>query len=92
MRPAAEKSTYPARIEQRLGGRPQFERFSGQILDWTDSAMSRAYALRRLAQQFPRERRKRDGRRETAARSANWACEHLAAFARKRTRRKYRPR
>ena len=44
---------YQARIEQRLGGRPQFERFSGQLLDWTDSAMARAYALRRLAQQFP---------------------------------------
>jgi len=49
---AGEKSKYAARIEQRLGGRPQFERFSGQILDWTDAAMSRAYALRRLAQQF----------------------------------------
>jgi hypothetical protein len=48
-----ERSTHPARIEQRLGGRPQFERFSGQLLDWTDSAMSRAYALRRLSQQFP---------------------------------------
>jgi hypothetical protein len=49
----ADKSTHAARIEQRLGGRPQFERFSGQLLDWTDAAMSRAYALRRLAQQFP---------------------------------------
>jgi hypothetical protein len=39
-------------MEQRLGGRPQFERVSGQVLDWTDSAMTRAYALRRLAQQF----------------------------------------
>ena len=49
----SEKSPYPARIEERLGGRPQFERFSGQVLEWTDSAMTRAYALRRLAQQFP---------------------------------------
>ena len=47
-----EKSTYAARIEERLGGRPQFERFSSSLLDWTDSAMTRAYALRRLAQQF----------------------------------------
>jgi len=47
-----EKSTYPARIEERLGGRPQFERFSSSVLDWTESAMTRAYALRRLAQQF----------------------------------------
>jgi hypothetical protein len=49
---STERPTYTARIEQRLGGRPQFERFSGQLLDWTDSAMSRAYALHRLAQQF----------------------------------------
>ena len=49
----ADRSSYQARIEQRLGGRPQFERFSGQLLDWTDAAMTRAYALRRLAQQFP---------------------------------------
>jgi hypothetical protein len=49
----ADKTNFQARIEQRLGGRPQFERFSGQLLDWTDSAMARAYALRRLAQQFP---------------------------------------
>jgi hypothetical protein len=48
-----EKSKYIARLEQRLGGRPQFERFSGHLLDWTDAAMSRVYALRRLAQQFP---------------------------------------
>jgi hypothetical protein len=49
----AGKSTDQARIEQRLGGRPQFERFSGQLLDWTESALGRAYALHRLAQQFP---------------------------------------
>ena len=48
----SEKTNQTARIEQRLGGRPQFERVSGQILEWTDSAMARAYALRRLAQQF----------------------------------------
>lgn len=47
-----DKSTYAARIEERLGGRPQFERFSSGVLDWADSAMTRAYALRRLAQQF----------------------------------------
>jgi hypothetical protein len=50
-----EKPKYPARLEARLGGRPQFERFSGQVLDWTDSVMARVYALRHLAQQFPVE-------------------------------------
>jgi len=52
---AGSEKTNTARIEQRLGGRPQFERVSGQILEWTDSAMTRAYALRRLAQQFSPE-------------------------------------
>jgi len=42
-----------ARVEQQLGGRPQFERFSSQMLDWNDAAMARAYALRRLAERFP---------------------------------------
>ncbi len=75
----AERATYPARIEQRLGGRPQFERFSGQILDWTDSAMSRAYALRRLAQQFPQSSESAmlpEDRRTLH----NLGREHLAAF------------
>ena len=48
-----ENKQLQARIEERLGGRPQFERFSGQLLDWMDSVMARAYALRRLAQEFP---------------------------------------
>ena len=51
----ADKNNRTARIEQRLGGRPQFERVSGQLLDWNDSAMTRAYALRRLAQEFSAE-------------------------------------
>ena len=74
-----EKSTYAARIEERLGGRPQFERFSSSVLDWTDSAMTRAYALRRLAQQFPAaaENSMTDEDRRTLRRLGR---EHLAAF------------
>jgi hypothetical protein len=74
-----EKSTYPARIEERLGGRPQFERFSSSVLDWTDSAMTRAYALRRLAQQFPAaaEKEMTAEDRRTLHRLGR---EHLAAF------------
>ena len=74
-----EKSTYPARIEERLGGRPQFERFSSSVLDWTDSAMTRAYALRRLAQQFPAaaENQMTAEDRRTLRKLAR---EHLAAF------------
>ena len=41
------------RVERQLGGRPQFERFSSQMLDWNDQAMAQAYALRRLAERFP---------------------------------------
>jgi hypothetical protein len=74
-----EKSTYAARIEERLGGRPQFERFSSSVLDWTDSAMTRAYALRRLAQQFSvaAEKEMNAEDRRTLRRLGR---EHLAAF------------
>jgi anti-sigma factor RsiW len=51
-----EKPKYPARLEQRLGGRPQFERFSGQVMDWSEAVMARVYALHNLAQQFPAEK------------------------------------
>jgi hypothetical protein len=44
---------FQARLEEWLGGRLQYERFSSQLLDGSDAVMSRAYALRRLAQQFP---------------------------------------
>ncbi len=75
-----EKSTYTARIEERLGGRPQFERFSSSVLDWTDSAMTRAYALRRLAQQFSAEA---ESQMSAADRHVlhKLGREHLAAFA-----------
>jgi len=75
-----EAPKYPARLEARLGGRPQFERFSGQVLDWTDSAMSRVYALRRLAQQFPAEAEAgmRPGDRRTLH---ALGAEHAAALA-----------
>jgi anti-sigma factor RsiW len=75
-----ENRQLQARIEERLGGRPQFERFSGQLLDWTDSAMARAYALRRLAQEFPEA-----GERQMSAADQRalrrMGREHLASFA-----------
>ena len=40
-------------MERRLGGRAAFEQFADHILDTTDAAMSRAHALRRLAERFP---------------------------------------
>jgi hypothetical protein len=80
-----EKSTYAARIEERLGGRPQFERFSSAVLDWTDSAMTRAYALRRLAQQFPTtaENEMSAEDRRTLRRLGR---EHLAAYTKEAQR------
>jgi anti-sigma factor RsiW len=49
----AKPSGIQARVEQHLGGRAEFERFSGQLVDLIDSAMARAYALRSLSQRFP---------------------------------------
>jgi len=43
------------RIANRLGGRASFEDLSSQVLDMSEPMMARAYALRRLAEQFPVE-------------------------------------
>jgi hypothetical protein len=71
---------FQARLEERLGGRPQFERFSSQLLDGSDAVMSRAYALRRLAQQFPPdvERQLSAGDRRVLR---DLGREHVAALA-----------
>jgi len=42
-----------AEIERHLGGRAPFEQLADQVFDMTDRFMSRAHALRRLAQCFP---------------------------------------
>jgi len=80
-----ENRQLQARIEERLGGRPQFERFSGQLLDWTDSAMARAYALRRLAQEFPAEAERQMNSADRRA-LHKLGREHLAAFAKETAR------
>jgi hypothetical protein len=80
-----ENRQLQARIEERLGGRPQFERFSGQLLDWTDSAMARAYALRRLAQEFPAEAERQMSAADRRV-LHNLGREHLAAFAKETAR------
>jgi flagellar biosynthesis/type III secretory pathway ATPase len=41
-----------SRLEALAGGHAQWEEFSSQLLDANEAAMARAYALRRLAQQF----------------------------------------
>jgi hypothetical protein len=45
----------PGPLEAQLGGRAQLERLSAQLLDHDEAAMTRVYALRRLAEQFPPE-------------------------------------
>jgi hypothetical protein len=50
---APEVPRYPSRLAEQLGGGTQFESISSQLLDHSDAAMTRVYALRRLAQQFP---------------------------------------
>lgn len=49
----AGRTAMQARLEQQFGGRAEFERASGQLLEIADSAMARVYALRSLAQRFP---------------------------------------
>jgi anti-sigma factor RsiW len=54
---SAAASTAPgvfqSRLEAQLGGRGPVDRFTGQILNWNESAMAHAYALHLLAQKFP---------------------------------------
>ncbi len=40
-------------LEKQLGGRAAFEQFAEHIFEMTDAFMSRAHALRRLAERFP---------------------------------------
>ncbi|MGP8245740.1 MAG: zf-HC2 domain-containing protein [Bryobacteraceae bacterium] len=42
-----------SRLEALAGGHAQWEEFSSRLLDANEAAMARAYALRRLARQFP---------------------------------------
>jgi hypothetical protein len=46
-------NAFQARLEAQLGGHGPVDRFTGQILNWNETATAHAYALRRLAQQFP---------------------------------------
>ena len=50
---ADSPNAFQARLEAQLGGRGPVDRFTGQVLNWNESAMAHAYALRLLAQQFP---------------------------------------
>ena len=51
---SADMAALEARIEKQAGGRANYERLATDILDSSDTLMSRAYALRRIAERFPR--------------------------------------
>jgi hypothetical protein len=42
-----------SRLAEQLGGRANLDQLAAQLLDTSESLMARAYALRRLAEQFP---------------------------------------
>jgi len=50
-----EEDSLRNRMEAQLGGRRYVEQLTRQILEMSESMMSRAYALRRLAEQMPQE-------------------------------------
>jgi anti-sigma factor RsiW len=47
------QNPFESRLEAELGGRAGVDQFAGQALNWNESLMAHAYALRALAQQFP---------------------------------------
>jgi hypothetical protein len=81
-RPAQEAPLAPLQLQmqQHLGGRANFERFGSQMLDWSDAAMARVYALRSLAQRYPAEVEKTMSGPDRAV-LADLARAHAAALA-----------
>jgi hypothetical protein len=77
----AKPAGIQTRVEQQVGGHAEFERFSAQVLDRNESMMSRAYALRALAQRYPAEA---EGRLSPQERQIvrDMALDHTAALLR----------
>jgi len=53
--PNSEIRQLQARMAKSIGGRATFDQLAAQVLDLSDNMMTRAYALRRLAETFPNE-------------------------------------
>jgi len=53
--PASTSGAAETRLEERLGGRVEFQRFRDAVLKSNETVMDRAYALRTLARTFPVE-------------------------------------
>jgi hypothetical protein len=54
--PNAALAALQAKVQKQAGGRADYENFSTQALDASESMMARAWALRRIAEQFPASR------------------------------------
>jgi hypothetical protein len=76
--PPNTASAYRARLEAQLGGHGPLDNFTGQVLNWNESAMAHAYALRILAQQFPTDTSMSEQDRATLR---GLARDHLTALA-----------
>ena len=50
---SAELQQLQGRVAEQIGGRANFAQLATQVLDLSEPMMSRAYALRRLAERFP---------------------------------------
>jgi hypothetical protein len=53
--PNPEIRQLQSRLAKSVGGRANFDQIAAQVLDLSDNMMTRAYALRRLAETFPTE-------------------------------------
>ena len=51
--PGGDSRQLQTRLAEQLGGRANLDQLAAQVLDSSESLMARAYALRRLAEQFP---------------------------------------
>jgi Putative zinc-finger len=71
-------SPFQARLETELGGRAGVDQFAGQVLNWNETLMAHAYALRSLAQQFSSDAWLNDTDRASLRSLAN---DHLIAMA-----------
>ena len=69
---------FQARLEAELGGRAGVDQFAGQVLNWNETLMSHAYALRSLAQQFSSDASLNETDRDSLRSLAN---DHLVAMA-----------
>jgi anti-sigma factor RsiW len=77
----AAPGVFQSRLEAQLGGRGPVDRFTGQILNWNESAMAHAYALRLLAQKFPPDGSIASLNEQDRATLRGLARDHLVALA-----------